>query len=129
MKLIKALAALALALMLLAPLSEAKSTIVGDILLQGTVERSGRKLANDSSVFEGDSIRTQQASQGILRIARGRVEIAESSEVEIVRGNPLKIIVKSGTIGFNFPKDTAVEIITPHLEVRPGLGGESLSGV
>jgi hypothetical protein len=129
MKLIKALAALALAMMLLSSLLEAKSTVVGDILLQGTVERAGRKLANDTSVFEGDSIRTQKASTGILRIARGRVEIAESSEVEIVRGNPLKIVVKSGTVAFNFPRETSVEIITPQLEVRPELGVENLSGI
>ena len=125
----KKLILLLLVLLLAVPLVEAKSTIVGDILLQGTVERSGQKLTNDTSLFEGDSIRTQKASGGILRIGRGRVEIGESSEVEIVRGNPLKIVVKSGTIAFNFPKETAVEIITPQLEVRPEFGVQTLSGI
>ena len=118
-----------LVLILIVPAVEAKSTVIGDIILQGNVEKSGHKLTNDSSIFEGDSIRTQKASGGIMRIARGRVEIGESSEVEIVRGNPLKIVVKSGAIAFNFPKETPVEIITPQLEVRPSLGLESLSAV
>ena len=77
---------------------QAKSTVVGDLILLGSVERSGQKLTNDTSVFEGDSIRTQKASGGVLTIARGRVEIGESSEVEVVRQNPLRIVVKSGTI-------------------------------
>src|SRR6185295_12603153 len=102
-----------------AQLGHAKSTIVGDITLRGNVQRSGQKLTNDTSVFEGDSIRTEKASGGVLRIARGRLEIGESSEVEVVRQSPVKIVVKSGTIAFNFPKDTALEIVTPQLEVHP----------
>src|ERR1051326_6207050 len=88
---------------------QAKGTVVGDIILQGSVLRSGQKLASDTSLFEGDSIRTERASGGVLRIAHGRVEVGESTEVDIVHQNPLKLIVKSGTIAFNFPQETALE--------------------
>lgn len=107
---------------------EAKA-VVGDIILQGMVLRSGQQLSNDTSVFEGDSIRTEKASGGILRVARGRVEIGESSEVEVVHQTPLKLVVKSGTIAFNFPPETALEIVTPQLEIHPNLGDGALSGI
>ena len=101
---------------------------VGDIILRGTVARSGGRIATDSTIFEGDTIRTQKASDGVIRVGKGRIEIAESSEVEIVRQSPLKIVVKSGAIAFNFPKGTNFEIITPQLEIRPRPGETSLSG-
>src|SRR5205814_9233680 len=104
----------------------AQATIVGDLILLGSVERSGQKLTNDTSIFAGDSIRTQKASGGVLRVAHGRVEIGESSEVEVVRQNPLRIVVKSGTIAFNFPSDTPLEIVTPQLEVDPNISGGNL---
>src|SRR5262245_2878132 len=85
------LAVLFLSVFLTTTIAQAKSAIVGDIILLGNVERSGRLLLNDASIFEGDSIRTQKASSGILRIATGRVEIGESSEVEILRQNPLTL--------------------------------------
>src|SRR5262249_56967292 len=103
-------------LMFAASAAHAKASVVGDIILQGKVERSGQLLATDASVFEGDSIRTEKGSGGVLRIAHGRVEIGESSEIEIVRHKPLRIVLKSGTLAFNFPPDAAVEIATPQLE-------------
>jgi FecR protein len=108
--------------------AEAKS-VVGDIILQGKVARSGQQLSTDSSVFEGDSIRTERVSGGVLRIGRGRVEIGESSEVEIVRRNPLKLVLKTGTLAFNFPAEAALEIETPQLEIHPNLGDAALSGI
>src|SRR5437660_1335993 len=57
---------------------EAKGTVVGDIILLGNVQRSGLKLANDASIFEGDSLHTDKGSAGVLRIGRGRLEIGES---------------------------------------------------
>src|SRR5215510_6112072 len=84
-------------LMLAASAAHAKA-VVGDIILQGKVERAGQQLTTDTSVFEGDSIRTSKASGGVLRLAHGRLEIGESSEIEIVRQNPLRIVVKSGTV-------------------------------
>src|SRR5215831_1260001 len=117
------------ALTLAASAAQAKASVVGDIILQGKVERSGQLLATDTSVFEGDSIRTAKASGGVLRIANGRVEIGESCEIEIVRHKPLRIVLKSGTLAFNFPPDAAVEIATPQLEVHPNAGDGNLSGV
>src|SRR5215467_9124911 len=81
---------------------QAKTAIVGDIILLGNVEKSGHRLMNDTSVFEGDSIRTAKSSGGILRVGQGRVEIGESSEIEVVRQNPLRIMIKSGSVGLNF---------------------------
>jgi hypothetical protein len=40
----------------------AKSVPVGDIILLGTVERSGLRLTNDTTLFEGDSLRTHGKS-------------------------------------------------------------------
>jgi hypothetical protein len=128
-KLLRKLAPVLLVLILIPPLVQAKSAIVGDIILIGNVERSGRKLLNDASVFEGDSIRTHEASSGVLRVAGGRVEIGESSEVEVDRQKPLKIVVKAGTIALNFPKGTPLEIVTPQLEVHPNAGEENLSAI
>src|SRR5579883_393873 len=128
-KLTSAFISAVLLLSLSAVSAQAKATVVGDIILQGTVQRSGQQLPSDSSIFEGDSIHTEKASGGVLRIGRGRVEIGESSEVEVVRQNPLKLLVKSGTIAFNFPAETALEIVTPQLEVHPNLSNGVLSGV
>ncbi len=108
---------------------EAKGTVVGDLILLGNVQRSGLRLANDSSVFEGDSIHTDKASAGVLRIGTGRFEMGESSEMEIVTQSPLKIVVKSGTIAFNVPKDTPLEIVTPQLEIHANAGSANLSAV
>jgi hypothetical protein len=120
---------IALALLCTAVCAQAKSTVVGDIILHGNVQRAGTQLASDTSIFEGDTITTDKDSGGVLRIARGRVEIAASSEIQIVRQNPLRIVVKSGTIAFNFPPETPVEIVTPQLEVHPNLADGNLSGV
>lgn len=117
------------ALIFAAAAAHAKTTVVGDIILQGKVERSGQQLSNDTSVFEGDSIRTAKASGGVLRVAHGRMEIGESSELEIVHQNPLRIVLKSGTLAFNFPAGTAVEIQTPQLEIHPSVGDGRLSGI
>src|SRR5438105_8301269 len=87
--LIQKFAATLRALTFTASWAQAKGTIVGDIILLGSVERAGQKLTNDTSIFEGDLIRTQKASGGVLRVAHGRIEIGESSEVEVVRQNPL----------------------------------------
>ena len=116
-------------LILAAPQAHAKSAVAGDIIVLGSVERSGRKLVNDTSVFEGDWIRTAKDSGGVLRLGQGRVEIGESSEMEVVRQTPLRIALKSGSIAFNFPKDTAFEIVTPQLEVRPDTGEGNFSGI
>src|SRR5262249_11329098 len=43
--------------------------------------------------------------------------------------NPLRIVLKSGTMAFNFPPEAAVEIETPQLEIHPGLGDGNLSGI
>jgi hypothetical protein len=118
-----------IALIFTAPGAHAKASVVGDIILQGKVERSGQLLATDTSVFEGDAIRTEKSSGAVLRIAHGRVEIGESSEIEIVRQNPVRIVLKNGTLAFNFPPDAAVEIATPQLEIHPNIGDGSLSGV
>jgi hypothetical protein len=100
----------------------------GDIITRGSVERSGTRITTDTTLFEGDTIRTLKASDGIIRIGRGRIELTESSELEIIRQNPPKIILKSGGISFNFPKGTSFEIITPQLEIRPGPSDTNLSG-
>src|ERR1051326_8279710 len=73
---------------------EAKGTVVGDLILLGNVQRSGQKLTNDTSVFEGDSIHTDTASAGVLRVGGGRLELGESSEMEIVGHNPLRFVLK-----------------------------------
>ncbi|HEY2381873.1 MAG TPA: hypothetical protein VGK48_11905 [Terriglobia bacterium] len=108
---------------------QARATVVGDIILRGKVERSGRQLSNDTSVFEGDSLRTDKDSGGVLRVANGRVEIGELTEVEVIHQNPLKLVIKSGTIAFNFPPQTAVEIVTPQLDIHPSPGDAALSGI
>src|SRR5262245_49759701 len=97
---------------------EAKGTIVGDLTLLGAVQRSGVKLTSGASVFEGDSIRTEKSSGGIVRVGQGRVEIGEATEMRIVSRNPLKIVVKSGVVAFNVPQDTPLEIETPQLEIH-----------
>jgi len=118
-----------LVLLLSAPLVHAKSAIVGDIILLGDVQRGGHKLVNDASIFEGDSIRTEKGSGGVIRVAQGRVEIGESSEIEVVRQNPLKIVLKSGRLAVNFPKGTPLEIVTPQLEVHPSSDEKNISAV
>jgi hypothetical protein len=128
-KLIPILALVLLLPAFTAPSAQAKSAIVGDILLQGTVERSGQKLLNDASIFAGDSIRTHKASGGVLRLAQGRVEMGELSEVEIVGQHPLRLMVKSGVVALNFPQGTPLEIVTPQLEVHPNPGRQSLSAI
>ncbi len=129
MKLTKTLVLAFFTLLLILPRAEAKSTVLGDIILLGSVERSGTRLTNDTSFFAGDSIRTLKASGGVLRVARGRIEIGELSDVEVVSGEPLKIVLKSGSIAFNFPSDTFLEVITPQLEVRPIPGADNISGI
>jgi hypothetical protein len=84
---------------------------------------------NDASVFEGDSIRTAAASAGVLRVGQGRIEVGESSQIEIVRRSPLRIIVNSGSVAMSFPSGTPLEIVTPQLEVRPGDTDQNLSAV
>src|ERR1041384_1063957 len=91
---------------------EAKGTVVGDLILLGNVQRSGQQLTNDTSVFEGDSIHTEKASAGVVRIGGGRIELGESSEMEIVGRSPLRVMLKSGTMAFNVPGDTPFEIVT-----------------
>ena len=54
---------------------------------------------------------------------------ASPSEVEIVHQNPLRIVLKSGTLAFNFPEGTAIEIQTPQLEIHPNAGDGNLSGI
>src|SRR5436190_4652988 len=105
----------------------AKGTPIGDITLIGRVERAGQQLVNDTTLFEGDTIRTLAHSGGIVRIGRGRLDLDQSSEVEIVSEHPLKLIVKSGGLRFNFPVGTDFEIVTPQLDIHPaeGLGGYS----
>jgi hypothetical protein len=122
------LTCIVLALFCTAVCAQAKS-VVGDIILHGNVQRAGQQLASDTSIFEGDDITTQRAGGGVLRVGRGRVEIAESTEIEVVRRSPLRIVVKSGTIAFNFPPETPLEIVTPQLEVHPNLADGNLSGV
>jgi len=106
----------------------ASGTPVGDIMLTGRVERAGQRLVNDTTLFEGDTIRTLDNSGSIVRIGRGRLEIDQQSEVEIVSEKPLKIVVKGGGVRFNFPVGTDFEIVTPQLDVHPSLGAASYSG-
>src|SRR5262249_4791366 len=108
---------------------EAKGTIVGDLTLLGTVQRSGIKLTSGASVFEGDSIRTEKSSGGVVRVGQGRVEIGESTEMEITSRNPLKIVIKSGVVAFNIPQDTPLEIETPQLEIHANISEQNLSAV
>jgi hypothetical protein len=108
---------------------EAKGTIVGDLTLLGTVQRSGVRLTNDASVFEGDSIRTEKSSGGVLRVGQGRVEIGEATEMEIVSQSPLKIVVKSGVVAFNMPSDMPIEVETPQLQIHANIGDRNLSAV
>jgi hypothetical protein len=108
---------------------EAKGTIVGDLTLLGTVQRSGVKLTSGASVFEGDSIRTEKLSGGVVRVGRGRVEIGEATEMEIVSQNPLKIVVRSGVVALNIPQDTPLEIETPQLEIHANVSEQNLSAV
>ncbi len=102
--------------------------IVGDIVLLGTVERSGRRLTNDATLFEGDTIRTASSSGGVLRLGGARMEIGQSTYLEIVRAEPLTITLSSGSLAFNFPDEFAFEITTPQLEVRPNPESRAVSG-
>ena len=99
-------------------LAEEPAPYVGDIVLVGTVERSGRRLLNDATLFEGDTLRTAASSGGVLRLGRGRIEIGESTSLKIVRARPLQIRVDFGSLMFNFPQGTEFEFITPQLEVH-----------
>src|SRR5262249_13142459 len=128
-KLVQGLVFLPLVLIFSTPSVQAKSAIVGDILLLGSVHRSGQKLLNDASIFEGDSIRTDKGSAGVIRAASGRLEIGESSELKIVRQNPLKIVLNAGSVALNFPKGTSFEIVTPQLQVHPNPGEANLSAI
>ena len=102
--------------------------IVGDIVLLGTVERSGRRLTNDATLFEGDTIRTASSSGGVLRLGGARIEIGQSTYLEIVRAEPLTIALSSGSLAFNFPDEFDCEITTPQLEVRPNPESRAVSG-
>ena len=86
---------------------------VGDIILVGTVARSGQRLTNDATLFEGDLLSTATGSGGVLRIGRGRIELGESTRVEIARARPLSIVLLSGSLAFNFPAGSEFEFITP----------------
>ena len=123
-------AGIALLGLMLFPLaaSAATSAPVGDILLLGRVERSGRPLSNETTLFEGDSIRTHGDGRGVLRLGKGRLELGPSTDLEIVTAQPLRLILRAGALGFNFPAGTEFEIITPQLEVRPGPDRENVSG-
>src|SRR5262245_26620589 len=88
----------------------AKGTPVGDISLAGRVERSGQPLINDTTLFEGDIVKTLANSVGVIRIGRGRLDLDQKTEVEIVSEKPLKVVVKSGSLRFNFPVGTDFEI-------------------
>jgi hypothetical protein len=119
---------LVLTLLLCSESAFAKGTPIGDLMLIGRVERSGQTLINNTTLFEGDTIRTLANSGGVVRIGRGRLELDENSEVEIVSHQPLKIVVKSGGMLFNFPVGTDFEIVTPQLKVHPTTSTESHSG-
>ena len=108
--------------------SAATSAPVGDILLRGRVEWSGRPLSNETTLFEGDSIRTYGDGRGVLRLGKGRLELGPSTDLEIVSAQPLRLILRAGALGFNFPAGTEFEIITPQLEVRLGPDRENVSG-
>ena len=109
-------------------LSAEPASVVGDIILLGTVERSGRRLTNDATLFEGDTIRTASSSGGVMRIGGARMEIGQSTYLEIVRAQPLTIVLSSGSLAFNFPDDFDFQIITPQLEVRPDPSIDAVSG-
>jgi hypothetical protein len=106
----------------------AKGTPIGDLMLIGRVERSGQNLISNTTLFEGDTIRTLANSGGVVRIGRGRLELDQNSEVEIVSQQPLKIVVKNGGMLFNFPVGTDFEIITPQLKIHPTAGTDRYSG-
>jgi hypothetical protein len=106
----------------------AKSGVAGDIIVIGAVQRSGRALVNDTIIFEGDTIQTRKGGAGIIRFGRGRLEIDEDSEIEVVAREPLKIRVRSGTVAYNFPAGAWFEIVTPQLEVRPLVNDSNMSG-
>ena len=108
--------------------SAATSAHVGDILLHGRVERSGRPLSNETTLFDGDSIRTHGDGRGVLRLGKGRLELGLWTDLEIVSAQPLRLILRAGALGFNFPAGTEFEIITPQLEVRPGPKRDGVSG-
>ncbi len=103
-------------------------SVVGDIVLLGTVERSGRRLTNDATLFEGDTIRTASSSGGVLRLGGARMEIGQSTYLEIVRAQPLTIVLSSGSLAFNFPDEFEFQITTPQLEVRPNPSFDAVSG-
>jgi hypothetical protein len=107
----------------------AKGTPIGDIMLSGRVERSGQRLINNTSLFAGDVLRTLENGAGVVRIGRGRLEVSQLSEVEIVSEKPLKIVLKSGRLDFNFPVGTLFEIVTPQLTVTPTKSVDSYSGI
>ena len=111
----------------LASLAE-PAVAVGDIILLGTVERSGRLLTNDSTLFEGDTLRTGLSSGGVLRLGRARMEVGESTYLQILQAEPLTIALHSGSLAFNFPTGSEFEVITPQLEVRPSLELGAVSG-
>ena len=126
-------AALAIAACLLSPslpvaLRAAPTSVVGDIILLGTVERSGRRLTNDATLFEGDTLRTSASSGGVLRLGNARMEIGQSTYLEIVRAQPLTIVLGSGSLAFNFPDEFEFQITTPQLEVRPNPSFDAVSG-
>ena len=108
--------------------SAATSAPVGDILLFGRVERSGRPLSSETTLFEGDSIRTHGDGGGVVRLGKGRLELRPSTDLEIVSAQPLRLILRAGALDFNFPAGTEFEIITPQLAVRPGPERENVSG-
>jgi hypothetical protein len=123
-----AIIALVLATLPIRALAEDPAVPVGDIVLVGTVERSGRLMTNDATLFEGDTLRTHGGSGGVLRLGRARVEIGESTALEIVNGQPLRIRVDFGSVAFSFPEGTPFEIVTPQLEVRPDPARGASSG-
>jgi hypothetical protein len=116
LKILSLAAALILAVAVKSPAEPA--TLLGDIVLYGTVERDGRRLPNDSIVFEGDTIRTSLSSGGVLRLGRARLEVGEETVVAIDRADPLQIRLESGSLAFSFPEGKPFEILTPQMELR-----------
>ncbi len=112
-----------------ATLAAATAVPVGDIILLGTIERSGRRLLSDATLFEGDVLRTRTRSGGVMRVGRGRIELGVSTDVAIESAQPLRLLVRAGSIAFNFPAGTDFVIVTPQLEIRPGPDLEAVSGV
>src|SRR5215467_11544399 len=103
--------------------------VVGDILLTGNVDRRGEQLNNDSTLFEGDTLRTDSSGGAVLRLRGGRVEMSPDCELQITHANPLRLAVKKGTISFSFPSDVPFEIETPQLAVHPNLSPAAPSGI